>query len=71
MPLFIEKISSGVTIYIVTDYQGVLDFKAQGYHINIVTEKPNHAATLITLEFLIPESRSKSLSNYYLLKITK
>ncbi len=71
MPLFIEKISSGVSIYIVTDYQGVLDFKAQGYHINIVTEKPNHAATLITLEFLIPESRSKSLSNYYLLKITK
>jgi 4-amino-4-deoxy-L-arabinose transferase-like glycosyltransferase len=69
LPFFMEKISAGETIYIVTDYQGVLDFKAQGYSISTITEKPNHAATLITLEFLIPESRTKALSKYYLLKI--
>jgi hypothetical protein len=69
LPFFMEKISAGATMYIVTDYQGVLDFKAQGYSISTITEKPNHAATLITLEFLIPESRTKALSKYYLLKI--
>lgn len=71
LPFFMEKISNGETIFIVTDYQGVLDFKAQGYNINVITKKPNHAATLITLEFLIPESRTNSLDNYYLLKISK
>jgi 4-amino-4-deoxy-L-arabinose transferase-like glycosyltransferase len=71
LPFYMEKISAGETMYIVTDYQGFLDFKAQGYKINIISKKPNHAATLITLGFLIPESRLNSLDSYYLLNISK
>jgi len=58
-------------LYVVTDTQGMRDFKAQGYETITISEKPNHAVTLLTLNFLIPKSRFNSMDNYYLFKIYK
>jgi len=71
LTFFIEKMNANQSIYVVTDYQGILDFTAQGYQIKVISEKPNHQATLITINFLVPSSREKSLNSNYLIMISK
>jgi len=65
-----EKIDEKKSLYVVTDAQGFRDLKAQGYDLNILSEKPNHAVTLITIGFLNPATRKNSVESYYLLKVT-
>jgi len=69
LPFLMEKINRGETIYIVTDSQGLLDFKTQSYNLLVKAEKPNHSVTLLTLNFLIPKTRKHTLDFYYLVKI--
>jgi 4-amino-4-deoxy-L-arabinose transferase-like glycosyltransferase len=69
LPFIKEKVEILYSIHVVTDYQGVLDLKSNGYNVEVISKKPNHAVSLITFNFLNPNTRDKTLEFYYLASV--
>lgn len=64
------KLIDGQPIFLFADESGIQTIKEHHYQYSILKEFPHHHPTLLTIEFLNPATRTKSLEKRYLVEVS-